>query len=63
MSQKQIQRVWIVIVVESGIPVLVEAHHNEKTAKRREQYFRKNAREDYDEVAVFEVAIGSKASV
>ena len=50
-------------MVESGIPVLVEAHHNEKTAKRREQYFRKNAREDYDEVAVFEVAIGSKASV
>ena len=61
--KKEPERVWVVVVVESGIPVLIEAHHDEKTAKRREKHFRKDMREDYDAVGVFEVAIGSKVSI
>lgn len=61
--KKQPERVWVVVVVQSGNPVLVEAYRDEKTAKRRGRFFRKNAREDYDEVDVFEVEIGSKTPI
>ncbi len=54
--------VWAVVIVESGIPVTVEAYYDMKTAKRRERFFRKGLREDYDEVGVFQVEIGSPSS-
>ena len=55
--------VWIVVLVKSGIPILAEAHPDQKTAKKREQFFRKDINEDYDEVGVFEVEIGSQSSL
>ena len=51
-ASNESETVWVVVVVESGIPVLVEAHRNIKTAKRRERLFRRSMREDYDEVGV-----------
>ena len=56
------QVLWVVVVVESGVPVLVEAHPDVKTAKGRERFFRKSMRKDYDEVGVFEVEVGSESS-
>ena len=53
---------WVLVLVESGIPVLVEAYHDLNIAEERERFFRKSLREGYDEVAVFEVEPGSKAS-
>ncbi len=55
--------VWVVVVVKGGFPTFVEAYRERKTARRRERYFRKDIREDYDEVEVFEVAIGSETSM
>jgi len=46
---------WIVVLVESGIPVIVEAFQKEKEAKKREKYFRKNMNPDNDETGIFEI--------
>jgi hypothetical protein len=56
------EMVWVVVVVKGGFPAFVEAYHEEKTAKQRERFFRKDIREDYDEIGVFEVEIGPKVS-
>jgi hypothetical protein len=52
--------IWIVVFVQSGVPVLAEAYRYEKVARRREQSLRADMREDYDEVGLFEVKVGQK---
>lgn len=51
------QTLWIVVLVESGIPVLVEAYRFPQVAMEREQELRGELNPDDDEVAVFEVEI------
>jgi hypothetical protein len=58
--KKKPEMAWIVVVVESGIPILAEVHRDEVTARQRERFFCKDAREDYDAVGVFEVEIGAE---
>jgi hypothetical protein len=48
---------WIVVGVQSGIPVLVEAFRDNRLAKMREQALRRRMRPDYDEAGLFEVTI------
>ncbi len=50
--------IWVVVVVESGIPTLVEAYLTESEAAIREQFLRSTINFDYDETGVFEVGIG-----
>ncbi len=61
--KKTPEMVWVVVVVKGGFPALVEVHRERKTARRRERFFRKDVREDYDEIGVFEVEIGSEMSI
>ena len=49
---------WVVVEVQSGIPVGVNAYLNKRSAVRREQALRKRMRPDYDEVGIFNVRIG-----
>lgn len=57
ISRKQIELLWVVVKVESGIPVMVEAYDNEESAKMREQSFRKYMQPENDETGIFEVPI------
>ncbi|MBM3149668.1 MAG: hypothetical protein FJZ88_06550 [Chloroflexi bacterium] len=50
--------IWVVVLVESGIPTLVETYLTESDATIREQSLRSTINFDYDETAVFEVEIG-----
>ena len=50
--------IWVVVLVESGIPTLVEAYSAEDDATIREQFLRDAMNFDYDETGVFEVKIG-----
>ncbi|MBI3242016.1 MAG: hypothetical protein HYZ49_06960 [Chloroflexi bacterium] len=52
--------IWIVVLVESGVPILVEAYRYEKVARRREHLLRAKMRENYDEAGIFEVKVGQK---
>ena len=51
-------KLWVVVKVESGIPVSAEAYCSESHAVLREQALRKNMHPENDEVGVFETRIG-----
>lgn len=44
---------WIVVKVESGIPVSAETYHNPTTARDREKQLREEMNPDNDEVGIF----------
>ena len=50
--------IWVVVLVETGIPTLVETYLTERDAAIREQFLRNTINFDYDETGVFEVEIG-----
>jgi hypothetical protein len=54
--------IWVVVLVESGIPTLVEAYWDEETARTQAELLRQEINPDYDEVGVFEVEIGTPAT-
>ena len=54
-TEKQLELLWAVVKVESGIPVMIEAYRNEQTAMTREQCLRAHMHPENDETGVFEV--------
>ena len=54
---------WIVVKVESGIPVTVEAYRDRLSAEMREQAWRERMNSDNDETGVFEVQVGQRYEV
>jgi hypothetical protein len=62
MSRKKSDTIWVVVSVESGVPVLVEAYRDEKIAKLRRRLLRRKINPDYDEVGAFAVEIGKRDS-
>ncbi len=52
------QTMWVVVLVESGIPTLVEIYSIEDDAATREQFLQNAMNVDYDATGVFEVKIG-----
>ena len=57
MTQQQDNLVWVVVLVESGVPALVEAYSNEREAVLRKRFLRQDINLDYDEVNLFEIKI------
>ncbi|MBN1891012.1 MAG: hypothetical protein JW850_23650 [Thermoflexales bacterium] len=57
MTNEGKQNIWVVVLVESGIPTLAEAYRDEASARAREQSLREDMSLDYDEVGLFEVEI------
>ena len=55
ISKKHAELLWVVIKVESGIPVMAEAYGDKKSAKIREQYLRKHMQPENDETGIFEI--------
>jgi len=56
--QGQPKSLWVIVKVESGIPVTVEAYEDERSAKAREQVLRKHMHPENDETGIFVVEIG-----
>jgi len=59
MKTRSSNQVWVVVEVESGVPVLAEVFTNEVSAKRREDELRTEIRQDYDAVGLFESTLSS----
>lgn len=55
MRHEQPKPIWVVVSVESGIPVTVEAYHKREFAEKREQLLREDMNPDNDESGVFQV--------
>jgi len=53
-SQEQPEMLWVVVKVESGIPVLAEVYRDEQSAEMREQSLRECMHPENDETGVFE---------
>ncbi len=56
------KRLWVVVKVESGVPVTAEAYRDERTARRRERLLRKRMHPENDETGIFRIKIG-KATI
>jgi len=55
MKTESIEKKWIVVVVQSGIPIAAEAFYNYSTAKRQEIEIRKYLNLDSDETCIFDI--------
>ncbi|MBD3286716.1 hypothetical protein GF359_08930 [candidate division WOR-3 bacterium] len=49
--------VWVVVEVQSGLPVVVEAYRNKSDAQIREGFLRADINPNNDETDIFEVQI------
>jgi hypothetical protein len=59
MKTKCLSRVWVVVQVQSGVPVVAEAFADRPSAEKREIRLRREMREGYDEVGFFETNVKS----
>jgi hypothetical protein len=55
MAQEQLELLWVVVKVESGIPVMVEAYRDKRYAQMRERSLRKHMHPENDETGIFEI--------
>ena len=53
--QEQSESLWVVMKVESGIPVMVQACLDRQCAQMREQVLRQHMHPENDETGVFEI--------
>jgi hypothetical protein len=53
--QRKSKPLWVVVKVESGIPVMVEAYLNKQPAKMRNRFLRKHMHPENDETGIFEI--------
>lgn len=60
MMSRESELLWVVVEVQSGIPVEVKAYRNKRSAVSREQFLRKRMRPDHDEVGIFEVEVRAR---
>ncbi|MBC7265331.1 MAG: hypothetical protein H5T64_13410 [Chloroflexi bacterium] len=58
----QVETLWVVVKVESGIPVMAEVYQNEQSAKEREQCLRTFMHPENDETGVFRVQVQDAAT-
>jgi hypothetical protein len=62
MLQEPHERVWIVVLVESGIPVMVEAFADRQGAERKQLTLRANMNLEDDETGIFQIEMPRSAS-
>jgi hypothetical protein len=58
-----LDEIWVVAVVKSGLPIIIEAFLDRITADHREQYYRERINLENDETGVFEVKIGQLQTI
>ena len=57
ITEKQPAFLWVVVKVESGIPVTVEAYQDRRAAEMREQDLRNDMHPENDETGIFQTPI------
>jgi len=62
MATQRHEPLWLVVIVESGIPACAEAYRDRRSAKRRECQLWKDMNENDDAVGVFQVQVGRPTS-
>jgi len=62
MRSEAWNELWIVVKVESGVPVAVAAYPEEREARRAEQHLRRRMHSENDETGVFEVRADARVA-
>ncbi len=50
-------RLWVVVKIERGVPVLLDAYRNKNSAKRREKFLRLHLRPEFEDVTLFHISL------
>lgn len=50
-------RLWVVVKIERGVPVMIDAYPNKRSATRREKFLRRHMRIETDDVALLEIKL------
>ncbi len=61
VSENRARTLWVVVKVESGIPVIAEGYLDRQSAVMREHYFREHMHPENDETAVFQIRVSNAA--
>lgn len=56
-EQKPTKRLRIVVKAERGVPVMLDAYRDKRSANRREKFLRQHMRAEMDEVRLFEIKL------
>jgi hypothetical protein len=62
MNTRNLRRVWVVVHVQSGIPVGAEVFQDKAEAVKLERRLNREIREEYDAVGLFETKVNSAPS-
>ncbi len=57
LSGKDAKRLWVVLKVEHGVPVMIDAYRDKRSAKRREEFLRQHMRPEVDQVGLFQIKL------
>ncbi|RMG27910.1 MAG: hypothetical protein D6732_19690 [Methanobacteriota archaeon] len=57
MTQNKNMSIWVLVKVERGIPVFVEAFWNREEAEVRDKYLRSHMNSENDETGIFEISL------
>lgn len=56
-ESKPASRLWVVVKIERGVPVMIDAYPNKRSATRREKFLRRHMRIETDDVALLEIKL------
>ncbi len=56
-ENKRPKRIWVVVKIERGIPVMIDAYHNKRSASQREKFLRQHMRQEIDDVALLDIKL------
>ena len=56
-ESKPASRLWVVVKIERGVPVMIDAYPNKRAATRREKFLRRHMHIETDDVALLEIKL------
>ena len=55
--KKPPKRLWVVVKIERGVPVMIDAYRDKRSANRRSDFLRLHMRADADRVELFAIGL------
>ncbi len=56
-SEGRPKRLWVVVKIERGVPVMMDAYRDKRSANRRDRFLRQHMHAEMDEVRLFELRL------
>jgi hypothetical protein len=56
-ASKPLKRLWVVVKIERGVPVMIDAYRDKRSANKRAEFLRLHMRANLDQVELFAIAL------